>query len=150
MSKHIVPRMAGWFCVVLLVVLLSTDGPTAFAHVKNSAIAQSHGPVDYGTGSRPTQSETVPSKANTTVFVIMMENHNWADIAGNTSAPYINHVLLPQSSYTRQYYNPPRIHPSEPNYLWLEAGTNFGITLLLGDAVHATDLRDLFKNNQIT
>ena len=31
------------------------------------------------------------------------------------------------SSYAQQYYNPPGIHPSEPNYLWLEAGTNFGI-----------------------
>ncbi len=28
---------------------------------------------------------------------------------------------------TSQYFNPPGIHPSLPNYLWLEAGTNFGI-----------------------
>jgi hypothetical protein len=46
---------------------------------------------------------------------------------GNPAAPYINNVLLPQASYARQYYNPPQNHPSEPNYLWLEAGTNFGI-----------------------
>src|SRR5207244_1200468 len=26
------------------------------------------------------------------------------------------------------YNNPPGLHPSEPNYLWLEAGTNFGVT----------------------
>ncbi len=32
------------------------------------------------------------------------------------------------ASYAEQYYNPPGLHPSEPNYLWLEAGTNFGIT----------------------
>ncbi len=63
-----------------------------------------------------------------TVFVILMENHNWADIKGNASAPYLNNTLLPISSYAQQYYNPPRQHPSEPNYLWLEAGTNFGIT----------------------
>lgn len=31
------------------------------------------------------------------------------------------------ASYCEQYYNPPGLHPSEPNYLWLEAGTNFGI-----------------------
>jgi hypothetical protein len=35
--------------------------------------------------------------------------------------------LLPQASFAQQYYNPPSNHPSEPNYLWLEAGTNFGI-----------------------
>jgi hypothetical protein len=62
-----------------------------------------------------------------TVFVIMMENHNWSDIKDSPSAPYINQVLLPQASHAEQYYNPPGIHPSEPNYLWLEAGTNFGI-----------------------
>ena len=57
-----------------------------------------------------------------------MENHNWSDIKGNASAPYINTTLLPQASYAQQYYNPPGIHPSLPNYLWLEAGTNFGIS----------------------
>jgi phospholipase C len=30
-------------------------------------------------------------------------------------------------AHAEQYYNPPNNHPSEPNYLWLEAGTNFGI-----------------------
>jgi phosphatidylinositol-3-phosphatase len=63
----------------------------------------------------------------TTVFVIMMENHNWSAIYNSSSAPYINNTLLPMASYALQYYNPTGIHPSEPNYLWLEAGTNFGI-----------------------
>lgn len=63
-----------------------------------------------------------------TVFVIVMENHVWSDIKGSASAPYINTTLLPRASYCDQYYNPPGLHPSEPNYLWLEAGTNFGIT----------------------
>ena len=62
-----------------------------------------------------------------TVFIILMENHNWSAIKGSASAPYINNTLLPMSSYATQYFNPPGIHPSEPNYLWLEAGTNFGI-----------------------
>jgi len=62
------------------------------------------------------------------VFVIVMENHDWSSIKGNADAPYINSTLLPIASFTKQYYNPPGIHPSLPNYLWLEAGTNFGIT----------------------
>jgi hypothetical protein len=66
--------------------------------------------------------------ANSTVFVIVMENHNWSSIKGSLDAPYINNTLLPMASYCDQYYNPPGLHPSEPNYLWLEAGTNFGIT----------------------
>jgi phosphatidylinositol-3-phosphatase len=62
-----------------------------------------------------------------TVFIIVMENHDWSDMKGNTNAPYLNNVLLPMASYCEQYYTPPRIQPSLPNYLWLEAGTNFGI-----------------------
>src|SRR5207248_3681647 len=70
---------------------------------------------------------TVSAKRNKTVFLILMENHNWSDIKNNPSAPYINNTLLPMASYAERYYNPPGNHPSEPNYLWLEAGTNFGI-----------------------
>src|SRR3989441_6098559 len=62
-----------------------------------------------------------------TVFLILMENHDWSSIKGSPSAPYINNTLLPIASHAEQYYNPPGVHPSEPNYLWLEAGTNFGI-----------------------
>src|SRR5207247_4226555 len=62
-----------------------------------------------------------------TVFLILMENHDWSSIRGSQSAPYINDLLLPIASHAEQYYNPPGVHPSEPNYLWLEAGTNFGI-----------------------
>ncbi|HEY2444901.1 MAG TPA: alkaline phosphatase family protein [Rhizomicrobium sp.] len=67
-----------------------------------------------------------------TVFIILMENHNWTgdgnrDIKGNANAPYINNTLIPMASHAEQFYNPPNNHPSLPNYLWLEAGSNFGI-----------------------
>ena len=68
-----------------------------------------------------------------TVFIIVMEDHNWTgtqddtSIEGSRYAPYINNVLVPMGSHAEQYFNPPGIHPSLPNYLWLEAGTNFGI-----------------------
>jgi phosphatidylinositol-3-phosphatase len=65
------------------------------------------------------------------VFLIMMENSNWTGtdqaLKGSPDAPYINNVLLPMASSANQYYTPPNIHPSLPNYLWLEAGTNFGV-----------------------
>lgn len=73
-----------------------------------------------------------------TVWVILMENHNWTgnnagakygdpDIKGSPLAPYINGTLLATSAHAEAYYNPPGNHPSQPNYLWLEAGTNFGV-----------------------
>jgi phosphatidylinositol-3-phosphatase len=62
-----------------------------------------------------------------TVWVIVMENQDWSSIKGSKFAPYINQTLLPQASHAEQYFNPPNIHPSLPNYIWIEAGTNFGI-----------------------
>jgi len=79
-----------------------------------------------GTASAALQTPAVVTSKKT-VFLIMMENHNWSDIKNNSSAPYINNTLLPMASHAEQYFNPPENHPSEPNYLWLEAGTNFGI-----------------------
>jgi hypothetical protein len=64
-----------------------------------------------------------------TVFIILEENQSWSSIRGNASAPYINHGLIPIASHAEQYFTPPGNHPSLPNYLWLEAGSNFGITV---------------------
>jgi phospholipase C len=61
------------------------------------------------------------------VFVILMENHNWSSVKGSGAAPYINNTLLPMGAHAENYVNVPGIHPSEPNYIWLEAGDNFGV-----------------------
>ena len=74
-----------------------------------------------------------------TVFLILMENENWQDIVGNPAAPYLNEKLLPQAAYATQYYNPPGIHPSLPNYLWLEAGDWFGVGLDDSDPSRGAD-----------
>ncbi len=34
-----------------------------------------------------------------TVFVILLENHNWSDFEGSADAPFINGVLLPMAAY---------------------------------------------------
>jgi hypothetical protein len=73
----------------------------------------------------------------TNIWVIVMENHNWTgnnsrvasgepDLKGSSLAPYINGTLLKTSAHAERYFNPPGNHPSAPNYIWLEAGTNFG------------------------
>src|SRR5258708_29610390 len=62
-----------------------------------------------------------------TVFVILMENTNWSDVYRSSAAPYIN-SLLPKASWCTQYFdNPLGVHPSEPNYIWLEAGFHLGL-----------------------
>ena len=86
------------------------------------------------------------------VFVIAMENHNWTQPANqftggiqqifqNPAAPYINSLVDGTSDISKEVAyaancrsvlatpggNNPHIHPSEPNYIWAEAGTNFGV-----------------------
>jgi phospholipase C len=77
-----------------------------------------------------------------TVFVILMENHNWEDIKDNAKAPFINQ-LLREGASADQYFNPEKLHPSEPNYIWLVSGDHFGIHN--DDAPSANGLRG--KNN---
>jgi hypothetical protein len=62
-----------------------------------------------------------------TVFLVLMENVTWSAIKGSTSATYINNTLLPRSAYADNYFTAPNTSGSLPQYLWLEAGTNFGI-----------------------
>jgi hypothetical protein len=106
------------------------------------------------------------------VFYIHMENHNWTQpngnvdtsptsgieqIKGNPAAPFINSLVDPDNpnsadvSYTNRCYNVlatpsgnnPSIHPSEPNYIWQEGGSNFGVT---GDADPYKDTSDPLGN----
>lgn len=84
-----------------------------------------------------------PPQGIGTVFVIAMENHNFTQpptqtnpqpILGNPAAPYMNSLITPgnpnaaQVSFARAYFNSGTgVHPSEPNYVWAEAGSDFGI-----------------------
>jgi hypothetical protein len=77
------------------------------------------------------------------VFVIAMENHNWTQPASTTSpqplfqnpaAPFLNGLvngtsgISGQVSYAITYLNSGvGVHPSEPNYIWAEAGDNLGV-----------------------
>src|SRR5262245_58578909 len=58
---------------------------------------------------------------------MVFENHNWSELKGNAQAAYLN-SLLSRGAHAEQYFNPPGLHPSLPNYIWLEAGSNLGIT----------------------
>ena len=77
------------------------------------------------------------------VFYIDMENHNLTQPGGVTSpaallnnpaAPFLNSLMTPgnpnaaQTSYASDYTNTATgVHPSLPNYLWQEQGTNNGV-----------------------
>ena len=89
---------------------------------------------------------TTASAQVTTVFYILLENRNWsenetsggAQILGNSAAPFLNSLVTPsnpnsaQVAYASCYHNVlatpsgvnSSIHPSEPNYVWMENGSN--------------------------
>jgi hypothetical protein len=54
-----------------------------------------------------------------------MENHSRDQILGNAAAPFINALAL-QSAEAAGYHDS-YVHPSEPNYIWMVSGQNFGI-----------------------
>jgi len=67
-----------------------------------------------------------PANANVIkhVFVIVMENEDSSSIYGDAKAPYIN-SLLETSAHTLKFADElPGPIPSEPHYVYMEAGTN--------------------------
>ena len=79
-----------------------------------------------------------------TFFIIPLENHDWVQknptgspqqIFTNPAAPYVNSLITPgnsnavQVAYATHYFSCAinGEHPSEPNYVWSEAGTDFGV-----------------------
>jgi phospholipase C len=96
------------FPVVVVVGCANTSGNTA---VTCSALS------DSGTQPSP--------EWQGTVFTIVMENHSQGDILGNKDAPFIN--SLAQQNAVAAGYRDNLVHPSEPNYIWMVAGENFGV-----------------------
>jgi hypothetical protein len=86
------------------------------------------------------------------VFIVLEENHNWSQV---NTLTYLTH-LQQIGAHSEQYWNPKGLHPSEPNYIWLEAAKNFCLsgtnpcstndadptTNLVKGAMHLTKLLD--------
>jgi hypothetical protein len=79
-----------------------------------------------------------------TIFVIPLENHDLVQadptgspeqLEGNPACPYLNSLITPgnsnsvQTAWATHYFSTAigGEHPSEPNYIWSEAGTDFGV-----------------------
>jgi hypothetical protein len=73
------------------------------------------------------------------VFVIMMENHGYAQIIGNPSAPFANSYAKSANAATNYFAI---AHPSLNNYLEVVGGSNFG--------VHSDNNPDWHNSNCVT
>jgi len=77
----------------------------------------------------------VASASIKTIFVIPMENKANSAIYGNTTdAPFINGLLTTMAGHATKFGDELPALPSEPHYVWMEAGTN-----ALGDRTFTTD-----------
>jgi phosphatidylinositol-3-phosphatase len=82
----------------------------AMAMAMASSAVAAQGPVPQG----------IPELEH--VFVIMMENHAYAQISGNPDTPFIN-SLMQKANLATNYYAV--AHPSSTNYLEVMGGSNF-------------------------
>ena len=92
--------------------------------------ASSHGSAHAEVPATPAPAATPTPPGVTrhvqTVFLIVMENTNWSEFHHNASAPFIAH-LIATAAHADAYHSVPGLHPSEPNYIWLESGASLGI-----------------------
>jgi hypothetical protein len=65
----------------------------------------------------------VPTPAHT--VIVIMENHSYNEVVGNSSAPYITSLAASGANFTQSFAI---THPSEPNYLAFFSGSTQGIT----------------------
>jgi hypothetical protein len=102
-------------CGLLALLLLATGAkaPKSIAQIQRQLCQD---------GPCPTRGHSV----NRFVFIIAMENHDSEEIIGNkVDAPYLNNTLVPAYAVASNFNDQLAIPvPSEPHYVWMEAGTN--------------------------
>jgi hypothetical protein len=82
------------------------------------------------------------------VIVVMMENAEYGEVLGNSSAPYVNSLARRYGLMTQSYAIG---HPSLPNYLALTSGSTQGIDSDCTDcSVSATNIVDQLQRAGIT
>ncbi|MGH3564073.1 MAG: alkaline phosphatase family protein, partial [Mycobacterium sp.] len=95
-------------------------GTLALSAVVTSAPVQPFGgtsaPMDLTAAAVPTPAHVV---------IVVEENRSHANIIGNKSAPYINQLAANGAMMSQSFAE---VHPSEPNYFALFAGSTLGVT----------------------
>src|SRR6266576_857617 len=122
-------RAASLFTGVVLLLLAGCGGSSPAA---SSPAGQTRSPSSTSAGTRqPAESSASPSATTAAIpqpahtVVVVMENHSYAQIIGNPTAPFINALADRGALFTRSRA---LTHPSEPNYLALFSGSTQGVT----------------------
>ena len=78
-----------------------------------------------GTDPNAVAAQRQASAFHGTVFTIVLENKSASQILSGSSAHYLQ--SLAHDYALARGYRDSLVHPSEPNYIWMVAGENFGI-----------------------
>lgn len=122
----------------LLVLILAATGAFLLLRENPSPSIPAAKPAD-ATGQKPA------SQPFAHIFVIVEENQPYANVVGNSSAPYIN-SLIARYTLAANYFAV--AHPSLPNYIALTSGSTQGFTTdcnppAAGCEVNASNIGDL-------
>jgi hypothetical protein len=104
--------------VPALLVLLAALGVAA-AFTAGCGSAKPGRPLAVGPAS------SLPASAHSHIVVVVIENAEYPEVIGSSSAPYINSLADRYGRATQSYAI---THPSLPNYLALTSGSTHGIT----------------------
>jgi phospholipase C len=101
----------------------STNPRTSRRALTALASAAALAAVWAGTGTPAHAANGVPTPDH--VVVVMLENHGYDQVIGNSNAPYINSLVSGGANLTDMHAE---THPSQPNYYALFSGDTQGIT----------------------
>ncbi len=86
----------------------------------SSAASGSGGGAGGACGTASTGAGAGPIAGFGTIFTVVFENHDYAEIVGSANAPFFNELIAKYGLATN-YYDA-KIHPSLPNYLTMISG----------------------------
>jgi hypothetical protein len=135
---------------LVVVVAIATFGRAPSGGPQASA-AGSAGPEISGIRASPgtiasippeTPRASTPPVAGHPVWWVILENHEFGSIVGNTQAPYFNELAARYGLATNYYATS---HPSEPNYVAMVAGSTLGV---VSDGVYNLQAQSIFSQLQ--
>ncbi len=110
-------KIPGTLAIALTATACSSSSPTTSGNIAGRACREL-------TAETPAQS-AVESKFQGSVFTLVIENKSRAQLLEGTQAPYLK--KLAEDNAVSNGYTDTMVHPSEPNYIWMVSGQNFGI-----------------------
>jgi hypothetical protein len=140
---------------VLIIVLLGAGGfaaarvgvPSAALVVPLNGGHSCHGHNPFCTTDTSTTDTTTTTTTSAGGYAhvvwIVMENHSYNQIIGNTtSAPYINELAQTYGNATQMFAE---AHPSLPNYIAMTSGSTLGVLDDADPSSHPLDASNIFQ-----